>query len=255
MTQSDDMRHDLDVHGLAVLRSALNEGQLCSLLAVVSPDTAQGSLRHRSGLTYGARGLLASRPQLAVELNAVGLNRFASDALGRPAFPIDAIFFDKHPDANWAVPAHQDVVVPVPQPADASTVRRLRSRNGMTHGEPPESVLDELLAVRVHFDLADENTGPLCVAAGTHRRGRITEFDISTIPLSAYQSCRAGPGDLLFIKPLVVHRSGKSTRNAHRRVLHLVYAPTDGWHAQLLNGAARLGLAAEAGIAPLSPRS
>jgi hypothetical protein len=93
-------------------------------------------VRHHSGETYGVRGLLASRPDLAATLGRLGLTQVTAEALGRPAIPIDAIFFDKYPDANWAVPAHQDVVVPVPTHAGLAQVQRQRLRGAQMYGEP-----------------------------------------------------------------------------------------------------------------------
>jgi ectoine hydroxylase-related dioxygenase (phytanoyl-CoA dioxygenase family) len=100
------------------------------------------------------------------------------------------------------------------------------------YGEPPVAVLEQLLAVRVHFDPSNELTGALYVVKGTHLRGRISETELSSLPSTAYTPCCAAAGDLVFIKPLLVHRSAKSTSDSHRRVLHVVYAPNDGWHAR-----------------------
>lgn len=233
MTELNEIRGTLRADGVAIARSVLDEARLRTLLAAVRADTAPGSVRHHLGQTYGVRGLLASRPDLAATLGQIGLTQLTAEALGRPAIPIDAIFFDKYPDANWAVPAHQDVVVPVPRNADLAQVKRQRLRGAQMYGEPPVAVLQQLLAVRVHFDSSDESTGALYVVAGTHLRGRIPEAELSSLPGSAFKPCYAAEGDLLFIKPLLVHRSGRSTSQAHRRVLHVVYAPEDGWHAPL----------------------
>lgn len=69
------------------------------------------------------------------------------------------MFFDKHVAANWAVPAHQDVVVPVPSGAPPDAVRARRLRDGILYGEPPTAALSELVAVRIHFDASGPAPG------------------------------------------------------------------------------------------------
>ncbi len=238
MTATHDVRQLLQARGVALVPAALHEDQLRFLLSAMRLDEARGAVRHRSGQTYGVRALLAACPELAAHLELLLITQFASEASGRRLFPIDAIFFDKHAEANWAVPAHQDVVVPVPSGIDDNLVRRQRVRDGLTYAEPPESVLTALLAVRIHFNVSDENSGGLYVVPGSHLRGRVRETEISHLPIDAYEPCSAGPGDLLLMKPLVIHRSGTSTRSTHRRALHILYAPVDGWHGRLLHEAA-----------------
>ena len=223
--------------GVALVRSALKDEQLQELLELVAAETADGAVRHRSGDTYGARGLLRSRAGLVERLEAFGVGQLAADAVGRVVFPIDALFFDKHPAANWAVPAHQDVVIPVPSDALADVVGRRRVRDGITYGEPPSSVLSELVAIRIHFDPSDENGGELQVVPGTHR-GRVREADARALPATSFVPCLAEAGDALLMHPLVIHRSSKSLRDTRRRVLHVLYAPVDGWHARHRDDAA-----------------
>ncbi|HEU4578504.1 MAG TPA: phytanoyl-CoA dioxygenase family protein [Polyangiaceae bacterium] len=175
--------------------------------------------------------MLAARTDLKDLLVELGLTSLATSALGVPAFPLDAIFFDKRSDANWAVPAHQDVIVPIPVGAPADAVRNRRERHGTLYGEPADLVLRELVALRVHFDDACTESGGLAIVDGSHASGRLADAEIRNIPLDAFRpyDCRAG--DVLLMKPLVVHRSGRSTSGASRRVLHVLYAPRS--HAQL----------------------
>jgi hypothetical protein len=215
--------------GALRVTSVLDEKALDALWSSIRPDTAQGAVRARSREAYGARGILSARPELRPLLTELGLDGLAASALRRPASPIDAVFFDKRSDVNWAVPAHQDVVVPIP--ADASAVRNERQRHGLRYGEPPDHVLQELVALRIHFDDAGADNGGLAVVDGSHARGRLSDLAIREIPAGAYRHYECRAGDVLLMRPLAVHRSGRSVRLERRRVLHVLYAPTDGWHA------------------------
>lgn len=218
--------------GASRVSAALAGGQLFTLLSSIRPETAAGAVRARSQSAYGARALLVERPHLRRLFAELMLDRIAEAVLGDGALPIDAVFFDKCSDANWAVPAHQDVVVPIPPSADRASVRNLRHRHGITYGEPADHVLEELVALRVHFDDAGAENGGLSIAHGTHTRGRLSSADILRIPAESYTmyDCRAG--DVLLMKPLAVHRSGRSVVPAHRRVLQISYAPRAGWHSR-----------------------
>jgi len=44
------------------------------------------------------------------------------------------------------------------------------------------------------------------------------------VPLERYIACRAAPGDVLILRPLLLHRSSPSRGEGRRRVLHVVYA-------------------------------
>jgi hypothetical protein len=226
----DSLPSALERRGAVRVPSALNERQLDALWSRLRPEAAAGAVRGRSQQAYGARGILS--PELRLLLAELDLDGVAGAALRRPVFPIDAVFFDKRSDANWAVPAHQDVIVPIPSEADADAVRNARHRHGVRYGEPADQVLRELVALRIHFDDAGAANGGIAIVDGSHQRGRLSDTEIRAIPGDAFApyDCRAG--DVLLMKPLAVHRSGRSALPTCRRVLHVLYAPRDGWHSR-----------------------
>ena len=222
-----ELAGELDRRGAVVVSSALTEAGVDVLWASIRPENAAGAVRTRARGAYGARGLLVGRPELRRLFAGLGLDALAGRALGGAAFPIDALYFDKRSDVNWAVPAHQDVVVPV---ANAMTVRNARERHGLRYGEPDDHVLEELVALRVHFDDATADSGGLAIVDGSHAKGRLSDSQLRGLAPDLFTpyDCRAG--DVLLMKPLVVHRSGRSTAPTHRRVLHILYAPGGGCH-------------------------
>jgi hypothetical protein len=230
MLDAIDVTAELESRGVVLARGLLSPIQLSSLWAVIRPESAGGAARHRSGEAYGVRGLLAARPVLKSRLSELMLDEVAARALGRAVFPIDALFLDKHLDANWGVPGHQDVIVPIPPHAERGLVRNYRLRDGLAYGQPEESVLEELVAIRIHFDDASTENGALEVVAGSHARGRLSEAQIRGLPLEAYTPCESRAGDVLVFKPLVLHRSSRSVAPKRRRVLQVLYAPIHGWH-------------------------
>jgi hypothetical protein len=215
------MLDELSTAGCVLRPESVRDGMLDRLLDACAWDGACASVHHRSGVTYGLRGLLWSSASLLPALEASGLSALAGEVLGAPAFPIDAIFFDKTADANWAVPSHQDRLMPIASgcaPAKAT-------RGGIEYAEPSAATLAGLVALRIHFDDVGSDAGALQIVPGSHRLGVLRPGAIRDIPLAEYRTCTASRGDVLAMRPLLLHRSGKrSTHHHRRRVLHVVYA-------------------------------
>ncbi len=143
---------------------------------------------------------------------------------GSPAFPINVTYFDKNADANWKVPGHQDLMMPVEREVAEPGFSGWNRKLGVVYVEPPAEVLSNLVALRVHLDACSAANGALAVVPESHRRGKLRDADITAIPSDDFTICDAAAGDILLMKPLLVHRSSQGTEPSHRRVLHIVYA-------------------------------
>lgn len=214
------LREELDAKGFVLCPSGVGAPALGRLLGACERAADSDRVRHPAGGTYGARGLLWSGPDFRAALDASGMTAWATAALGREAFPIDAIFFDKRPEANWTVPAHQDRVMPVQSAVAGITWLR----NGIDYAEPSAETLAALLALRVHFDDVGAEDGPLEVIPGAHRRGLLDEEALRWFGTTPYEPCPAARGDILLMRPLLLHRSRRKLAPGPRRVLHVVYA-------------------------------
>lgn len=232
MMPRTELGERLERFGAVSVQSALDEYNLDLLWSSIHPEMSAGAVRGRSQGAYGARGILSECPEIENLLAGMGIADLAASVLGVAVLPIDATYFDKRSDVNWAVPAHQDVVVSIPRAAPCNTIRNARERNGLRYGEPGDQVLRELVAVRVHFDDAGADNGGLAIVEGSHLGGRLADAEIRRIPPEAFRPYDCRVGDALLMKPLVVHRSGRSTLPGRRRVLHVLYAPHNGWHAR-----------------------
>lgn len=135
-----------------------------------------------------------------------GLSALARRLGGRSMRIVRALAFDKSEGANWFVPWHQD------RAADGS--------------EREIATLERMVALRVHLDDCQEDNGPLEVAPGSHRYGRLEAAGIAGLVAdTAPLVCLAVRGDIVAMRPLLVHRSQRARVPAARRVLHLEYAP------------------------------
>lgn len=151
------------------------------------------------------------------------------------AAAIQAIAFDKTAATNWKVTWHQDLMFPLAHPATSSGYDLPAKKGDIDYARPPRAVLESLLAVRLHLDDCHASNGPLRVSPGTHRDGVLNSAELAeTARRLGEIACTARMGDVLLMKPLLLHASSPATNPRHRRVLHLVYhdgpPPAEPWH-------------------------
>jgi ectoine hydroxylase-related dioxygenase (phytanoyl-CoA dioxygenase family) len=159
----------------------------------------------------------------------------ASELLDERSVAIQAIAFDKTPQTNWKVLWHQDVMFPFARTVSSPGYTLACEKDGIPYARPPVAVLEELTAVRLSLDPCDSENGPLRVSPGTHIEGIIPTDQITDrVSRAGEITCTNDAGDLLLMKPLLLHASSQATSPRHRRILHLVYhngePVAEPWH-------------------------
>lgn len=139
--------------------------------------------------------------------------------------------FEKSRATNWLVTLHQDLSIPVAErvahPA-WSGWSGWSEKEGALYVQPPPSVLQDLVAVRLHIDPCGPDDGPLRVVPGTHSMGIVpAEAGPALRDTHGEVTCLAAPGDAVVMRPLALHASSKSTGQSRRRVLHFLFGPPD----------------------------
>jgi len=111
------------------------------------------------------------------------------------------------------------------QPLVSQRFSNPTTKDGVPHMDAPYEVLAQMLTVRVHLDDVTDCNGPLRVLAGTHARGKLNGEAISALVATRTPTaCLASAGDVLFMRPLLVHRSPRPSQSARRRILHLEFS-------------------------------
>ena len=165
-------------------------------------------------------------------------NLCSKNYLNQNSIAIQAITFDKTPTINWKVAWHQDLMFPFANKVASNDFDLSCQKDGIEFARPPLSVLNKMLAVRVHLDDCDETNGPLRVSPGTHRFGILPSADIPTkIRTQGEMICLAKKGEALLMNPLILHASSQATAPKHRRILHFVYYTgpeiSENWHRNI----------------------
>jgi hypothetical protein len=194
----------------------------------LTPDQIRAveiELEKLAGKSAGTRTLLDQVwcQNLARELRS---RSCFSPLLTARSLAVQCTYFEKSDKANWLVPFHQDVDIPVLERVVDAPLTGWSEKEGVVHVHPPITVLEQLVAVRVHIDPCNDEHGPLKVIPGSHRVGRLKDDEIPAVrKASAERVCIARRGAALLMRPLLLHASAKAFKPNRRRVLHFLFGP------------------------------
>ena len=208
--------HTLESDGFTLVRNALTPTRLAQVM---------GEAASLNGVGPGTRCLLSCPwvRELAAEVRTQPkVSRFI------PQFyrAIQCTYFEKSAQNNWLVPVHQDLSVPVSHRLPLPGWGPWSVKEGSTFVQPPLSVLQSLVAVRLHLDPCGPTDGPLYVVPGSHLQGVVASENARLLRQHEVV-CLASGGDALVFRPLLLHRSSKGSGTSRRRVLHLLFAPPE----------------------------
>ncbi len=138
--------------------------------------------------------------------------------------PVRSILFDKTESENWPVLWHQDLTIAVAEERQVPGYGPWSYKDGYPHVQPPVSLLENMVTIRLHLDETPATNGALLVIPESHRSGRMDSEALYDYDKVGAVTCECGPGDVLLMSPLILHSSRRSESPARRRVIHFEYA-------------------------------
>jgi len=207
---------DFERDGFTLVAGVLSDVQCAQAASHVRPvDPAKG----------GTRSLLAE-PWCAAIAAGLRAHPALAGCIASDSVAVQCNYFEKSAQRNWLVPIHQDLSIPVAARVAEPSLRGWSVKEGALFVRAPDDVLRQLVAVRVHLDDCGEQDGPLRVVPGSHVDGVMTDSDASAAREGGLEvSCTANAGDVLAMRPLLLHASSKGSGSGQRRVLHFVFGP------------------------------
>jgi len=224
--------------GYAIVKDVISPSHVESLRDAFAALARSPAVRRRKNV-FGVRNLFELVPATKDLVQESAIRDLVEPVLGPDAFAVRGIFFDKPADANWHVPWHQDLTIAVAERVDCDGFGPWSVKAGVPHVQPPADVLSAMLTVRVHLDRCDRTNGALRVLPGSHVHGRLTPQDVATWRTTTAEAfCDAAAGDVLLMRPLLLHASSPSAAPEHRRVVHLDFCASElpselRWHEQI----------------------
>lgn len=207
--------------GFAIVPGILQPEQIERLIIALDSLSESEAIRTRGGV-FAVRNLLDESQAVKKFSAGPEVRGLVEPILGREAFVVRGILFDKTPNANWKVPWHQDQTIAVAERREMEGFGPWSIKAGVQHVQPPASILENMMSVRIHLDDCGVENGALRVIAGSHLFGRISERQASEIGEDGSATeCTVSAGDALLMRPLLVHASSAASKPGHRRVIHL----------------------------------
>src|SRR6516162_3541730 len=195
--EMDAIEATFDVHGFERVTAILSHEEV----AVVSASLSS---------IAEARNLLDSAWCKALA-HRIRQHPIVAAALHSAPACVQCTYFEKNEHRNWLVALHQDLAVPAKERVEHALLKAWSRKDGQHFVQAPTTLLDQLVAVRLHIDACDVENGPLRLVAGSHQYGKLSS-DRSTTLRNQWGEivCTANAGDALLMRPLVLHASSKA---------------------------------------------
>lgn len=217
---ADSCRKKFDTEGFFFARAFFSVSEVEELREVLTPLLKNARA--------GVRNLLRRSSAVAELAKSDRILTLLSELAGAAPFPVRGILFDKTPEANWRVSWHQDLTIALSARAELAGFGPWSVKEGVVHAQAPVSLLERMLIVRIHLDDADKANAALQVIPASHRSGKLDDAAIDRIVATdTIRLCETQAGDILVMRPLLLHASSPAIIAKHRRVIHLEYATDD----------------------------
>jgi ectoine hydroxylase-related dioxygenase (phytanoyl-CoA dioxygenase family) len=204
--------------GFEVLEGILTHDEVRSLASSLQAQQLKplsGGIRRIEQLIPEVQALSKSKKIISTARNYLP---------GEPHF-VRAIYFDKTPENNWYVTWHQDRTVTVSERFEEDGWGPWTLKAGAWHVQPPLSVLENMITIRLHLDPSTIANGCLKFIPGSHRHGVIKSAEVQEhIQNSQAVYCEAPAGSAIVMRPHIFHSSEKAATPTPRRVLHFEYS-------------------------------
>ncbi len=207
------IRPSLTIDGYQIHRALLSDGDVAELRSeadIVARAVGGACVRH-----------LRRRSR---RFNLLSISNALLSRLPAGLRPVRSILFDKTKSENWPVLWHQDLTIAVEAEKQISGYGPWSHKDGSPHVQPPVSLLENMVTIRLHLDETPATNGALLVIPGSHRSGILTSGALRDYDKVGAVACECAPGDALLMSPLILHSSRRSESPARRRVIHFEYA-------------------------------
>ena len=215
------MKEELDLHGFAIVEDILTELEISKLSQVIE-ESIQSQVSGKNGELFAMRKFFQQLPAALDILSSSQLPRLISEHF-EGYFIVKSIYFDKPASSNWFVSYHQDLTIAVDRRSDIAGFDFWTSKGEHYAVRPPQAMLEDNFTVRLHLDNTTSANGALKVLPGSHLNGVLNSEDVLSFGDSE-AVCEVRAGGAMFMKPLLMHSSGRTTNEERRRVIHIEFS-------------------------------
>jgi len=217
------MKEDILNQGFTIVENVFTDKEVDDLLLTISQaDTSKPTFRKTNDL-FAIRQFLKEVPASINKVFIKNFNNLISELFGDEYFVVKSIYFDKPENSNWFVSYHQDLTISVDKKLDLDGFGPWTAKQNQFAVQPPLDILKDNFTVRIHLDNTDEANGALKVIPASHLKG-IYRPETIDWTVENQMSCSVKKGGVMFMRPLLLHSSSRTTNNKKRRVLHIEFS-------------------------------
>lgn len=210
--------------GFATVEAVYSNAEIDSLLQVLAQiDSNKATFRKTADL-FAIRQFLKEVPSVVPLVFTPTLTNVISEVFGNDYFVVKSIYFDKPSASNWFVAYHQDLTISVDsKQEDVQGFGPWTVKQNQFAVQPPLTILEDNFTILIHLDDTDDNNGALEVVPQSHLKG-IYRLETINWDEETEVICPVKKGGIMFMKPLLLHASNKTTNQAQRRVVHIEFS-------------------------------
>jgi ectoine hydroxylase-related dioxygenase (phytanoyl-CoA dioxygenase family) len=223
MSDFSTYKQQISESGFSIAENIYSPEEVQSILAEIDEvDTSKETFRKTSDL-FAIRQFLKEVPQTVDLVFNARFRDIVNNVLGEDYFVVKSIYFDKPEASNWYVAYHQDLTISVDRKVDLENFGPWTVKQNQFAVQPPIEILENIVTIRIHLDDTDANNGALRVIPKSHLR-KIYRPETIDWEREVEMMCCVGQGGAMFMKPLTLHSSGRTTNNRKRRVIHIEFS-------------------------------
>jgi len=208
---------NFDDDGVEIVKNFISP----ALIAEIKDELKGSDIKIKSyGLSH-AHKKLSSVKQLVESEQLVNL---AIKILGSRPSTLRVIYLDKTKKGNWFLPWHQDIRAAINKKDENLKWEGWSYENDINYVQLPREVLEKMVTFRINLDDANEDNACLQVIPGSHIFGVLSNEKMKkVVNTSTLVNCCVKAGDLVLMRPHILHASSKSKNPSSRGVLHIEY--------------------------------
>ncbi len=209
--------------GFAIREDIYTNEEIDKLLqAIAEADSSSLTFRKTNDL-FAIRQFFKEIPHAVELVFNDRLRHLIAACFGKDYFVVKSIYFDKPELSNWFVAYHQDLTISVKEKIDTTGYGPWTIKQNQFAVQPPLEILQDNFTVRIHLDNTDDKNGALKIIPQSHLKN-IYRPETIDWTVEKEEICPVKKGGIMFMKPLLLHASGRTTNNEKRRVLHIEFS-------------------------------
>lgn len=223
METQESYKTELKEKGFAIINGLYRKEEITAMIVAIDrADQGKDTFRKSSDL-FAIRQLFKEVPELMPIVFTAGLKALIHENFGPGYFSVKSIYFDKPESSNWYVAYHQDLTIAVDKKIQLENYGPWTVRQNQYAVQPPVALLERNFTIRIHLDDTGADNGALRIIEGSHLK-KICRPETIDHAAEKETICPVSSGGIMIMKPLLLHRSGRSTSGKRRRVIHIEFS-------------------------------